>query len=324
MREANVLFFGNPWASGEIRGRQIAERGGWLFDPNDMRSGDIAVFIKSYPDDDFVLNARKAGISIWIDVIDCYGIVPFLQDFPAASVISISHAGVDYLKGKLNNNRVVYLPEHHCNFDMELRCSNKIKRAGFVGYECNFQLDPKVVKDALAHFGIEFVMLTEFKTRQDIVEFYKTIDVQIAFRVPGRVDMLVAELKNPLKLANAGSFGIPTIAYPEISYVDEWDGFFFPIGSMDGLIFWIDKMMEDWKVYEHMSAAALYRAKYYHIDNIVKKYREAFYGKAEADYNGGIYSIQLERKGYDEYLRKNLQGTSSSRSPRVPCETGAR
>ena len=313
-REPNVLFFGNPWCSGEIRGKQVAEKGNWLYNSYSMRSGDKVVFVKSYPEREFVDTCLANNIEIFIDVIDCYGIVPFLEDVPKAKVIAISKSGVDYLKSRIDNE-VLYVPEHHCNFNNELRNCKKVKRVGFIGYKCNFDLDPKVVSDVLKKFDIEFVMKTEFTTRQEIIDFYKSIDVQLAYRIPGSAFMLVSQLKNPLKLANAGSFGIPTIAYPEISYVDEWEGYFLPIGSMDGMVHWIEKMVNDFEVYKTMSAAALHRARYYHISNVIKIYKETFYGKPDIKYDGSEHSIQLVRQSYPEYLaEKDLQCASAQRS----------
>lgn len=312
-REPTILFFGNPWCSSEIRGRQVAERANWLYDSDSMRTGDKVVFIKSYPEPDFVDTCRANNIELYIDVVDCYGIIPFLDEVPEAKVIAMSKVGLDYLKGKVKNE-IRYVPEHHCNFDNELRNVSEIKTVGFIGYDCNFQLDPDVVTKYLNKLGLKFIMKTEFETREDVLEFYRKIDVQLAFRVPGSVHMLVSQLKNPLKLCNAGSFGIPTIAFPELSYVDEWSGYFFPIGSMDGVIYWLTKMLDDFEVYKSMSEAAMHRARYYHIDNIIKKYKEAFYGKPDIKYGGGQHSISLTRKTYPEYLKEQEAKSASARA----------
>ncbi|KKL03735.1 hypothetical protein LCGC14_2623170, partial [marine sediment metagenome] len=54
---------------------------------------------------------------------------------------------------------------------------------------------------------------TDKFTREDVCEFYKTIDIQIAFRTPGK-EVRPPIFRNPLKVFNAGSFKIPTVAYP--------------------------------------------------------------------------------------------------------------
>jgi len=275
VRDANVLFFSNPWASGEIRGKQVAERGGWLLDPEGMRRGDIAVFIKQYPNQALLDEMRKLNIPIFVDTVDCYGIIPMLNEFPDITVIAMSRVAREYLESKIDN-KIVRIDEHHCNWDNELVNRTELKRIGYVGYGCSFQLPIDVVKDTLKKFDIEFTMLTEFKTRQDIVDYYKTIDLQLCFRLPGTIHNLVPQLRNPLKLANAGSFGIPTIAYPEPSYVDEWDGSFFPIGGLQGLIHWVDEIKRDWEVYAFMRYLAVNRAKQYYIDNVIANYRRVF------------------------------------------------
>ena len=69
-------------------------------------------------------------------------------------------------------------------------------------------------------------------------------------------------LKNPLKIVNAMSLGIPTIAYPEMAY-KEIEGYYTRCNKIEDLI---TKPKYDKK-------ALIEKAEEYHIDNISKLYR---------------------------------------------------
>ena len=288
MRDRSIIFYGNEdWTCSEIRGRQVAERGGWLWNEEEIRPDDVLVFIKSYPGEEMWSAIQESPI--YVDMVDCYGVIPFLREVPRATVITMSRLAISYVRSRCENE-VIFIPEHHCNFEHErLTKRTKLRRIGYIGYEWNFQLDANVVKETLAKLGVEFVMQTSFKTRRDVIDFYRTIDVQLCYRLPGTPHTLVPQLKNPLKLANASSFGIPTMCFPEPCYIDEWDGFFFPIGSLDGIVHWVTEIQKDWSVWEKMSEGCREVAKLYHIDNIIKRYGRLLLCNSETEESVGSY-----------------------------------
>ena len=77
---------------------------------------------------------------------------------------------------------------------------------------------------------------------------------------------------NALKLANAGSFGIPTISYPEPAYTNEWSDEAIYSDSLYELIRQAKKLSNNREQYKEMSEKALKKAESYHIDNISKLY----------------------------------------------------
>ncbi len=84
----------------------------------------------------------------------------------------------------------------------------------------------------------------------------------------------MAKLKNPLKLANAGSFGIPTVAYPEPNYVAEWDGCFAKATNLDQIVRAVSVLMSSKVAYENLSGLAYEKSKEYHINKILPLYKE--------------------------------------------------
>ncbi|MFK5282474.1 hypothetical protein ACI3PL_23225, partial [Lacticaseibacillus paracasei] len=65
----------------------------------------------------------------------------------------------------------------------------------------------------LADMGLEWRFCNHYSKRRYVVDFYKEIDIQISFR-PHHPRGIILHM-NPLKLSNAGSFGIPTVGFPE-------------------------------------------------------------------------------------------------------------
>ncbi len=267
---SRLCFFSNAWGSGEIRARQVASRLGDLavVDPKVVYSNDVCIFVKCYPTDDLLNSVAK----VYVDVVDSYAVIPWLRSHPTANAIAISYKGSKYLSKELDR-QVPVIIEHHCNFERIRRVMVKLRVVGYVGELELFHLNIAAVKQQLGTIGMEFVYLDKFKCRKDICDFYRKIDVQLTFRRDtDGYGKTTGMLKNPLKLANAGSFGIPTVCYPEVTYVDEWDGFFVPITNVDALLYVLDNLKQDLNMYADLSNRVFAHAERYHIDNIAPMY----------------------------------------------------
>jgi hypothetical protein len=240
----------------------------------------VCIFIKCAPSDKVFEHVKRT----YVDVVDSYGVIPWLRNHPTVTAIAISQIGVDYLKNQLGRDNVVFVPEHHCNFENVTVNVHKPTVVGFCGYNDNFHLDFGMVEEALKPLGLQFIWLTDFEGsggREKVCRFYRAIDIHLTFRRDGGNRNLVPAIKNPLKLANAGSFGVPTVGFPEVSYVDEWDGCFMPAHSLDELLMWCDRLVREPKLYQEMSGTAIRRAADYHIDVIVEKYKELLDGSVD-------------------------------------------
>jgi hypothetical protein len=79
-------------------------------------------------------------------------------------------------------------------------------------------------------------------------------------------------LKNPNKLFNAGSFGIPTVAYPELNFENEWKGYYLPANTMVEMIKSLRMLQKDSSFYKTISDRVLIKAEGTHIEKIAKLY----------------------------------------------------
>jgi GNAT superfamily N-acetyltransferase len=266
MASSEIVFITNPWASGVIRGGQVSEKLGVPCDPKGEISADsIFVFVKATPN---IVVER-----MYIDIVDAYGLLTSMPRFPHAKVIAISRLAQEYIANRIYNE-VILIPEHHCNFENVLRVDRPVKTVGFCGYTPNFTLDPLVVKARLAEIGLDFVWQTDFNSREDVVEFYKTIDIQLSFRPKTPLGACAPELKNPLKLENAGSFKIPSVCCNEPSYVDEFDGCYLVAENLDEIVKKCNVLKVNSGLYRDIANVCWERAQNYHIDKILPLYKQ--------------------------------------------------
>ncbi len=157
--------------------------------------------------------------NLYMDLIDDQNMVVIANQYPTVGLIVLTDLMRDYLSSKIKN-KIVVIPEHTCNFEQAVRDREDVTTVGYVGSRQCFDLNFEKVKKVLGKLGLEFKWLvceTDKVTREDVCEFYKSIDIQIAFRTPNK-EVRPSIFRNPLKVFNAGSFKIPTVAYPETSY----------------------------------------------------------------------------------------------------------
>ncbi len=135
-----LCFFSNPWPSTEIRGKQIASLLGDMavMDPTDLHRDDVVILIKVVPQDDIV----DAVDNIYMDVIDSTGTFVALDRYPKMKAIAISRLAYQYLSERYGTDRVVFIPEHNCNFDRALRITKwPVETAGYIGEADCFHAD---------------------------------------------------------------------------------------------------------------------------------------------------------------------------------------
>jgi len=118
---------------------------------------------------------------------------------------------------------------------------------------------------------IRLIEFSQFFTRQDIVNFYQDIAIQIVWRP--YIDEKRIKLFNPLKLVNAASFGIPTIALEERAFV-EMKGYYFPVGTIEEFIAQLDELQTSPTLYEDYAQRCIQKSENYHIDNISRMYQQ--------------------------------------------------
>jgi hypothetical protein len=264
----SLIFFPRRCTTGDLRGIQIAKRLSAQInpDPNNIKKDDVCIYIKMHP---------IHGAVSYIDLVDNVRYVDVLKKHPEFKGIAISKTAFEYIKNRIKNE-IVLIPHHHCNFE---RFRNPVRRyptvVGFCGFFKSILPYYADLKYAFDKKGFDFQLCTRYDTREQVCNFYKTIDIQIIWRDLRGTDWgrwIIPELKNPLKISNAGSFGVPTVAYPEKNFIAEYDGAFVPAYSIDELIDRVCLLRDAPGFCRDIAEKARIKSEEYHIDNIIKLY----------------------------------------------------
>lgn len=256
-----ISFFTRSGGAGIIRGEQVASYLGAKLNPLSDFENDVCVYIKCVPPENY---PKKT----YIDVVEDSEGLRWVKDHPDVGIIASSKSIYEHFDGILTNH-LVFIPQHHCNFEKVVRTRDKVEIAGIIGNKAAFQHPLEDLEKKLNKIGIELKTLIQkrFDSREEVVEFYKQIDIQIIWR-PNSDGII----RNPLKLTNACSFGIPTVAYPEENFMAEYESYFIPVTTIDEMIEKIKQLKDERDYYDNYAFAGLFKAETYHISNIAKLY----------------------------------------------------
>lgn len=256
-----LSFFTHSGGAGKIRGEQVASYLGAKLNPKSGFENDTCIYVKCVPPENYP-NCS------YIDVVEDSAGLRWAKTHPHIGLIASSKSIYKYL-GKILPNKIVLIPQHHCNFERVVRIRKEVKVAGIIGNNASFQYPLGEIEARLNLIGMELKTLIKkrFTERQEVVDFYKQIDIQLVWR-PGSDGVL----RNPLKLINAMSFGIPTIAYPEKDFDAELRGHFWEVLSIEEMIEKIKLLKDKEIIYSASSQLEIEKAEEYHIDNISKLY----------------------------------------------------
>lgn len=249
----NLVFHHRRGGSGIIRGAQMAQHFKARRNPEWTYPEDTHIWVKMQPPDDYPTKS-------YLDVLDAQERVSWLLAHPDIGVIASSQSGHEYLCKKLGRDDIHLIPQHHCNYERVVRERKEIKVAGVVGGAGALQLDVDELRSRLIELGIEFRWLRSYRSRQEVANFYKDLDLQIVWRGGNR------PLKNPLKIINAMSFGIPTIALPDIAY-QEVEGYYWRAESLDEIGPIVASLRDGFD-----AGLLADKAELYHIENIAPLY----------------------------------------------------
>jgi hypothetical protein len=258
-----------PGGGPVIRAAQMVDRLGGRINPESDYDDDVCIYILGC--------YRHDGPEVehaYYDVMDCG--TPRLgriRSRTKGDVIAVSKVQHEELQRIFGPRKVRFIPQHHCNFNRELRPERRISTVGCCGGDAAVQYPHDPIRRKLKEMRLGWQFGNEMMRRERVVEFYRTLDIQIVFRPTCNRYRNLLHM-NPLKLVNAGSFGIPTVAWPEPAFVTEWDGCFIPAYSMSEVMDQVRRLRDDPGLYAEMSARALAKAEEYHLDNIVKLYEE--------------------------------------------------
>ncbi|OGM19974.1 hypothetical protein A2714_02835 [Candidatus Woesebacteria bacterium RIFCSPHIGHO2_01_FULL_38_9] len=246
-----------------IRAQQVSDYLGAKLNPEKGYENDVCIYIKPHVKEgqDFKFEGKP-----YLDIIDGWGLVSLLKRYPEVSVIACSELDFETLSRTVPN-KIVLIPQHHCNFERVKRTRKEKTTVGVIGTPHAFPLLPQEMKPELAKRGMNLWEYSHFFKREDIIDFYQKIDVQIVWRPYSK------KLANPLKIVNAASFGIPTIALDE-PYFKEMRDCYIPVHTLDEFLNELDNLRSNPELYEKYAKRCLKKAEEYHIENIAKLYQE--------------------------------------------------
>ncbi len=257
--EQNGLFLQR--ISSRIRAEEIAEFLGANLNPKEGFENDVCIYVKPTR-----LDHIKDGS--YVDILDDLYTFEQMKKRPGIKAIAMSLSHFEFLKKELKNE-VILIPHHHINFERVLRKRKKITTCGYVGVnKPKDRFINRTVKAALATKGLDFNPLFLFQFRQDIIDYYKKIDIQVI----GYFDHLNIPYYHATKIVNAASFGIPTVAGRRLGY-KEFEDFYIPVDNMAELLVEVEEL-KDPEYYNQWSSKVVKAAEKYHISKVAELYRK--------------------------------------------------
>jgi len=246
-----------------IRADQIAKEIGAKLNPESGYENDVCIYVKPMvrKGDDFKFEGKP-----YLDIIDGHNLGQLATKHPEVTVIVCSQADMETLTGVIPN-KIIFIPQHHCNFKRYIRTREGVRVVGAIGTKGAFPLLPKGLKEALGERGIELLEFSRFFKREDIIDFYLKIDVQIVWRPYKKL------LSNPLKIVNAASFGIPTIALDESAFKEMGDCY-IPVHTLDEFLDRLDDLRTSPALYNDYFHRCIDKSDEYHIEKIGELYKE--------------------------------------------------
>jgi hypothetical protein len=245
-----------------IRGKQIAERLGCKFNPESGYENDVCVYVKPNS-----MDAVKDDS--WVDVVDGYKIVQLLlKERPGVNAIAVSEFVCGIYRSWVPNKMVVIEP-HHCNFNRERRTRQEVTTVGYIGSEAAFRYRIEDMRKLVEGLGMGFKWNSTYSSRQDVIDFYKQIDIQVVWA--GDRFKWGQQSIGPTKAINAASFGVPTIAYPQVCY-QEIEGNYIKAETFEEVAKELVKL-KDLCYYESWAAKVDWTEKY-HIDKRAELYQQ--------------------------------------------------
>lgn len=265
----NISIFYGRGSGGICRGMQVGQAIGAKHNPKEGYENDLCIYAKKLPPHNFPKHS-------YLDINDAPRAIEFAKQHPDIGVIAISEVQKHHLEKVLSRKDIHLIPHHHCNYENWKRMDGPVETVGIIGSQNSFQYPIEDIRRQLQYLGLKLVYEEDYwntykKGRESVVEFYKGIDIQIAWR-PTAWSPAYGPLRNPLKLSNAGSFGIPTVSYPEPDYDHEWKGCYAPASTIEKLLEEVKLLKENEVIYNVLSERAIENARKYHINNIRELY----------------------------------------------------
>src|SRR3990172_3557927 len=112
--------------SSMIRADQIVPRIGARLNPESGYENDVCIYVKPMvrKGDDFKFEGKP-----YLDIIDGHNLAMVAKRHPEVTMIVCSQADMEVMSGEVSN-RIVYIPQHHCNFERIRREGREVTTIG--------------------------------------------------------------------------------------------------------------------------------------------------------------------------------------------------
>lgn len=249
--------------SSRIRGEEICNYlGSDIACYNPKERSEINIFLKPR-----ALSGLNNGD--YVDILDEVNLVPRLKQRPGIKVITMSQAQHEYLSKELENE-LFLIPHHHINFIRYRRWVNPKLKGGMIGHSQSALDLAKKIRVELDKVNIGFDAIVNYQTREDMLEFFKSIDFLVVWNIDKYKDY---PHSHPTKLINASSFGIPVFSQPILAY-KEFEGKYIHISDINSLVEELKLFRQYPERYNKWSDIAFNGAEPYHISHIAEKYKQ--------------------------------------------------
>jgi hypothetical protein len=286
--------------SGMIRGRQVSDKllhGSRVLDIHNVDLerepglNDVSLFVRTY-DAGLAAQMKRRGHRVGYDVADSMCGDAFFRGAKVENLSAYAHPECDFyivnntvtlkdLEPFADNKPIYVVPHHTVNYERHVnRAPYKVSRVGYVGLAEQLSAKDEIAKLCEAH-GAEFVSVHP-NTREECVEVMKTIDLGVVFAEENlssnpRFAELMFRHKPATKVTNFQSFGIPVVAVPYESYKEFGGGAVRFVTSKDSMLAALESFLTSDNDRRIERLAASSNGALYHIDEVVKQYKDIVY-----------------------------------------------
>lgn len=285
---SRLLFFAdnNRIGSARCRGWDIAEAMGMPFNPpiSEVTRDDAVIMIKRVIPE----IVEKAKVA-YCDIVDGHnGLKELIIANPKIRIIVFTPLAVEIIKREWGiKNEIIWIPHTHCNNENTQRpIDREVKVISYQGHGGGFtkklwQKFTDLMKGkgfVLKYYGNPVMngKLPIETRRQACCKCYYETDISVSFRVDCPNTYYRGKLKCSTKLNNSGSFGVPTVAYPEPAFKNNinGNGCFIEADTIAKLVEGCLRLKDDKKLYREMAKQGIEDAVPAHINNVIKHYEE--------------------------------------------------
>lgn len=250
----------------------------------ECRPDDILIMVKcAFRDMDYVLQRVK---KVYFTIADGWSTFhEFIR--PDIGLLMLTPRAVAAYREYYPQNEVIWIPVAHSNYEDIIRpLDSSVRKIIYHGTRSGFpdvawsEFKRKIETKGFEATRIVLVGGSQHCIGDEYRRFCRDVwlnsDIAVSFRKTideskGHVEL---RLKPPNKLNGAGSVRVPSVAYPEAGFVDNYDkpGCFLAATTIDEMVEQCCRLRADKELYARIAQQAYEDARLYHIDKIIPHY----------------------------------------------------